>query len=193
MSPSLIAACPTSSAADRRRGRSHPPDPEQLFDRFRLDVRVNVEVIAIDRDAHCVTTRQTSTGEERVIPYDKLVSVWGRPRCGRPSRVRQVRTLRTVEDAARLGIRCRCRPATAVVIGAGFIGLEIAENLVAQESTSPLSRRPPGTSPLDPNWPYWFATSSPRTVSTSRRAPHWPRSQTGMSHWPTAEYSWPTS
>ena len=40
--------------------------PEQLFDRFRLDVRVNDEVVAIDRVAHCVTTRLTSTGEEHV-------------------------------------------------------------------------------------------------------------------------------
>src|ERR1039457_3186505 len=51
--------------------------PEQLFDRFRLDVRVNDEVVAIDRDAHCVTTRSMSTGEESVVPYDKLVLSMG--------------------------------------------------------------------------------------------------------------------
>ena len=51
--------------------------PEQLFDRFRLDVRVNDEVVAIDRVAHSVTTRQTVTGEVRVVPYDKLVLSMG--------------------------------------------------------------------------------------------------------------------
>ena len=41
--------------------------PEQLFDRFRLDVRVNVEVVAIDREAHSVTTRSTDSGDERGV------------------------------------------------------------------------------------------------------------------------------
>ena len=43
----------------------------------------------------------------------------------------RARTLRTVEDAARLASDVDVAPATAVVIGAGFIGLEMAENLVA--------------------------------------------------------------
>ena len=38
--------------------------PEQLFDRFRLDVRVDSEVVAIDRDGHTVTVRSTITGDE---------------------------------------------------------------------------------------------------------------------------------
>src|SRR5665213_25741 len=51
--------------------------PEQLFDRFRLDVRINDEVIAIDRVAHSVTTRSTTSDDERVIAYDKLVLSMG--------------------------------------------------------------------------------------------------------------------
>src|ERR1035437_10597766 len=47
--------------------------PQQLYDRFRLDVRVNDEVVAIDRTAHTVTTRSTADGEELVVPYDKLI------------------------------------------------------------------------------------------------------------------------
>ncbi len=77
--------------------------PDQLFDRFRLDVRVNDEVIAIDRVGHTVTTRSTLTAEESVIAYDKLVLSMGaapvRPAIPGYDRVR---TLRTVEDAARL-------------------------------------------------------------------------------------------
>src|ERR1019366_10545993 len=44
--------------------------PQQLFDRFRLDVRVNDEVVNIDRTAHTVTTRSTRDGEESVVGYD---------------------------------------------------------------------------------------------------------------------------
>src|ERR1039457_7437043 len=51
--------------------------PEQLFDRFRLDVRVNDEVVAIDRVDHFVRTRSMTTGEESVVPYDKLVLSMG--------------------------------------------------------------------------------------------------------------------
>src|ERR1019366_872444 len=45
--------------------------PQQLYDRFRLDVRVNDEVVAIDRTAHTVATRSTINGDEVVVPYDK--------------------------------------------------------------------------------------------------------------------------
>jgi NADPH-dependent 2,4-dienoyl-CoA reductase/sulfur reductase-like enzyme/rhodanese-related sulfurtransferase len=126
--------------------------PEQLFDRFRLDVRVNDEVVAIDRDTHCVTTRQTSTGEERVIPYDKLVLSMGAAPVRPPiPGYARVRTLRTVEDAARLASDVDVAPATAVVIGAGFIGLEMAENLVVQGiDVTIVEATPQVLPPLDP-------------------------------------------
>ena len=107
--------------------------PESLYDRFRLDVRVDQEVVAIDRAAGTVATRSTVNGQEDVVAYDKLVLSMGAapvrpliPGYGR------VRTLRTVEDAARLAAEVEVAPTTAVVIGAGFIGLETAENLVGQ-------------------------------------------------------------
>ena len=126
--------------------------PEQLFDRFRLDVRVNEEVIAIDRDAHSVSTRSTLTGEERRVPYDKLVLSMGAApvRLGIPGYER-VRTLRTVEDAARLASDVDVAPTSAVVIGAGFIGLEMAENLVAQGiDVTIVEATPQVLPPLDP-------------------------------------------
>src|SRR5208283_4724902 len=43
--------------------------PEQLFDRFRLDVRVHDEVVRIDRAAHTVRTRSTVSGKEDVVAY----------------------------------------------------------------------------------------------------------------------------
>jgi NADPH-dependent 2,4-dienoyl-CoA reductase/sulfur reductase-like enzyme/rhodanese-related sulfurtransferase len=126
--------------------------PEQLFDRFRLDVSVNDEVVAIDREAHCVTTRLTSTGEERVVPYDKLVLSMGAAPVRPPiPGYDRVRTLRTVEDAARLACDVEVAPTTAVVIGAGFIGLEMAENLVAQGiDVTIVEATPQVLPPLDP-------------------------------------------
>jgi NADPH-dependent 2,4-dienoyl-CoA reductase/sulfur reductase-like enzyme len=96
--------------------------PEQLFDRFRLDVRVHDEVVAIDRAGHAVTTRSTLTGEETVVPYDKLVLSMGAAPVRPPiPGYERARTLRTVEDAARLASDVDVAPSSAVVIGAGFI------------------------------------------------------------------------
>ena len=126
--------------------------PEQLFDRFRLDVRVNDEVVAIDRVAHSVTTRSTSTGEESLVLYDKLVLSMGAAPVRPPiPGYERVRTLRTVEDAARLASDVDIAPGTAVVIGAGFIGLEMAENLVAQGiDVTIVEATPQVLPPLDP-------------------------------------------
>jgi NADPH-dependent 2,4-dienoyl-CoA reductase/sulfur reductase-like enzyme/rhodanese-related sulfurtransferase len=107
--------------------------PQQLFDRFRLDARVDQNVVAIDRAAKTVRTRSTITGEEGVVAYDTLVLSMGAAPVRPPiPGYERVRTLRTVEDAARLASEVDGAPATAVVIGAGFIGLEVAENLVWQ-------------------------------------------------------------
>src|ERR1039457_635614 len=126
--------------------------PEQLFDRFRLDVRTHQEVIAIDRAGHTVSTRSTVTGEQTVINYDKLVLSMGAAPVRPPiPGYDRARTLRTVEDAARLASDVDVAPATAVVIGAGFIGLEMAENLVGQGiDVTIVEATPQVLPPLDP-------------------------------------------
>ena len=126
--------------------------PEQLFDRFRLDVRVNQEVTAIDRAAGTVTTRSTVSGEETIVAYDKLVLSMGAAPVRLPiPGYDRVRTLRTVEDAARLATEVDVSPNTAVVIGAGFIGLEMAENLVGQGlEVTIVEATPQVLPPLDP-------------------------------------------
>ena len=107
--------------------------PDRLFDRFRLDVRVHSEVIAIDAAARTVTVRVGAAGaaqHDDVIPYDQLVLSPGAVPVRPPiPGFDRVRVLRTVEDAAALAGDVDRQPATAVVIGAGFIGLETAENL----------------------------------------------------------------
>ncbi|HEY5013244.1 MAG TPA: FAD-dependent oxidoreductase [Acidimicrobiia bacterium] len=126
--------------------------PEQLFDRFRLDARVHSEVVAIDRAGHTVTTRSTVTGEETLVGYDKLVLSMGAAPVRPPiPGYERVRTLRTVEDAARLASDVETAPSTAVVIGAGFIGLEMAENLVGQGvDVTIVEATPQVLPPLDP-------------------------------------------
>jgi NADPH-dependent 2,4-dienoyl-CoA reductase/sulfur reductase-like enzyme/rhodanese-related sulfurtransferase len=126
--------------------------PGQLFDRFRLDVRVDSEAIAIDRAAHTVQVRSTLSGEVTAVSYDKLVLSMGAAPVRPPiPGYERARTLRTVEDAVRLAGDVEIAPATAVVIGAGFIGLEMAENLVHQGlDVSIVEAAPQVLPPLDP-------------------------------------------
>lgn len=105
--------------------------PERLHERFRLDVRVGSEVVGIDAGAHVATVRSTVDGSEYTIAFDKLVLSPGAVSVRPPiPGFERVRTLRTVEDAARLSVDVSTRPRSAVVIGGGFVGLETAENLV---------------------------------------------------------------
>ncbi len=104
--------------------------PERLHDRFRLDVRVGNEVVGIDRERHQVRVRSTGGGDPEVLEYDKLILSPGASpiRLNIPGAER-MRVLRTVEDAQRIVGDVAKTPGTAVVVGAGFVGLETAENL----------------------------------------------------------------
>ena len=105
--------------------------PEGLHDRFRLDVRVHHEVTAINRAAHEVTVRRGTDGQEETLHYDKLLISTGAAPVEPPiPGYDRALKLRTVEDAERMAAAVDAGPAHAVVIGGGFIGLEVAENLV---------------------------------------------------------------
>ena len=105
--------------------------PEQLFERFRLDVHVNSEVTAIHPESRTVDVRDTLTGAFSNHAYDALVLSTGAAPIRPPiPGYERGTTLRTVEDAARLAREVGADSMTAVVIGAGFIGLEVVENLV---------------------------------------------------------------
>jgi len=126
--------------------------PESLHARFRLDVRVANEVIAINRPKKTVSVRNLLTREVDEIDYDKLILSPGASPVVPPiPGVERAMTLRTVEDVERITQRVDEKPKTAVVIGGGFIGVEIAENLVHRGiKTSLVEATPQVLAPLDP-------------------------------------------
>ncbi len=105
--------------------------PASLGARFALDVRVHTEVTGIDRAAKIVHVRNLITGIDSVEPYDALVLSPGatpvRPPI--PGGERML-TLRDIEDVDAAMAQLESAPQSALVIGAGFIGLEMVENLV---------------------------------------------------------------
>lgn len=111
--------------------------PEHLRAALNLDVRTGHDVVALDAASHEVTVR-TPAGQER-IGYDALVlspgAVAARPPIEGLDSPR-VRTLRTIEDATALRERVEAGAGRAVVLGAGFIGLEAAEALAGQGVTT---------------------------------------------------------
>jgi NADPH-dependent 2,4-dienoyl-CoA reductase/sulfur reductase-like enzyme/rhodanese-related sulfurtransferase len=105
--------------------------PESLHARFRLDVRINSEVISIDRANKNVKVKNLISGAINDVAYDKLVLSPGASPIVPPlPGIERGLTLRTVEDVERMVIQVAEKPTSAVVIGGGFIGVEIAENLV---------------------------------------------------------------
>ncbi|MDF9828891.1 NADPH-dependent 2,4-dienoyl-CoA reductase/sulfur reductase-like enzyme/rhodanese-related sulfurtransferase [Parabacteroides sp. PF5-6] len=106
--------------------------PESFAERFNIDVRVENEVTAIDGHGKTVTVRRAD-GSQYVESYDKLLLSPGAtpvrpPLPGIDSE--GIFTLRDVPDTDRIkNYLTHHRVRRAVVVGAGFIGLEMAENL----------------------------------------------------------------
>lgn len=126
--------------------------PESLANRFRLDVRIHHEVIRIDRDAKVVSVRNTVTGIETTERYDHLVLAAGATASARRGEL-PTHTLRTIDDVDAIVplIEAAGADASAVVIGAGFIGLEAVENLVRRGVHVTLVQRSAQVlTPLDP-------------------------------------------
>ena len=107
--------------------------PESFWKRFRIQMKVRHEVTAIHPDRKTVSVRNLETGEDFEEAYDQLLlspgakPVW--PELPGMSSERLF-TLRTVEDTFRIKeFINQNRPKSAVMVGGGFIGLEMAENL----------------------------------------------------------------
>lgn len=107
--------------------------PESFFSRFRVNMKVHHEVIAIHPERKSVSVKNLKSGEEFEEHFDKLLLSPG----AKPTQPRlpgigleQLFTLRTVEDTFRIKKYIqKHHPKSAVLAGGGFISLELAENL----------------------------------------------------------------
>lgn len=107
--------------------------PKSFHSRFRVDVRTFGEVTAIDRAKKTVTVKNSNTGEEYQESYDKLILSPGAEPLKPPfpgAELDAVFTLRNIPDTYRIKEFVESRnPRSAVVVGGGYIGIEMAENL----------------------------------------------------------------
>ena len=126
--------------------------PDSLHKRFRLDVRVNHEVIDISSEKKAVIVRDLLSAQKSEIHFDKLILSPGATPIVPPiAGIERALTLRTVEDVLRIYEAVEVKPKSAVVIGGGFIGVEMAENLVHKGiKTSLIEALPQVLAPLDP-------------------------------------------
>lgn len=108
--------------------------PETFAKRFNIDVHVLSEVQAIDRNNKRLTVKDLKSGELNTFAYDKLVLSPGAAPIVPPLEgihLDEVFTLRNVSDTDRIyKFLEKEKPKSAIIVGAGFIGLEMAENLV---------------------------------------------------------------
>jgi NADPH-dependent 2,4-dienoyl-CoA reductase/sulfur reductase-like enzyme/rhodanese-related sulfurtransferase len=105
--------------------------PESLNARFNLDVRVNSRVLSIDPLAKTIKVADLAGGTEYEESYDQLVlSTGAKPRMVPIPGLERAHVLKDVGDA--VGIKKLVdekKIKSAAIIGAGFIGVELAENL----------------------------------------------------------------
>ncbi len=108
--------------------------PERFLEQYDIEARVQEEVTAVDPEAKKVTVRDLKTGEDREEEYDKLILApganaimpkaiagIGRPHVFSVRNVTDIRAIKQYIDANHVQ--------KAAVIGGGFIGIEVAENL----------------------------------------------------------------
>ncbi|MDT8274366.1 MAG: FAD-dependent oxidoreductase, partial [Desulfomonilia bacterium] len=108
--------------------------PESFSARYNIDIRIFHEVTSIDRELRQVTVRDLTTGQAYREPYDRIILSPGAepvkpkiPGIDEPG----IFNLRSIPDSENIKTFVdTVRPRDAVVVGGGFIGLEMAENLV---------------------------------------------------------------
>ena len=126
--------------------------PESLHQRFNLDVRIKSEALGIDKENRTVKVKNLVNNEEYELNYDKLILSPGASPVVPPIKgVEHSFTLRNVEDVERIVEQVAKKPQSAVVIGGGFIGVEVAENLIHKSiKTTLIEAMPQVLAPLDP-------------------------------------------
>ena len=115
------------------RGRLFVQTPKGFSARFKIDVRIRSEVTAIDRKARQITVTDLKTKKTYQESYDKLVLSPGAEPVKPPIPgidLKGIFTVRNVPDTDRIKEHIEKRKVQrALIVGAGFIGLEMAENL----------------------------------------------------------------
>lgn len=108
--------------------------PRLFSDRFNIQVRTESDVLSIDREGRTIEVKDLKTGNVTREPYDALVLSPGAAPIRPPLPgidLPGIFALRTIPDSRRIREWiARKRASRAVIIGGGFIGLEMAENLV---------------------------------------------------------------
>ncbi len=107
--------------------------PESFNEQYNVDVQINTRVISIDRQKQSIET-VNNRGEQKTVEYTKLILAQG----GRPIKpalqgadLEHVFSLWTLEDMDKISTHIDTKnPKNAVVVGGGFIGLEMVEALV---------------------------------------------------------------
>jgi NADPH-dependent 2,4-dienoyl-CoA reductase/sulfur reductase-like enzyme/rhodanese-related sulfurtransferase len=135
--------------------------PQTLRARFNLDVRVNTEVVAIDRARQTLRVRELIANREYEQPYDSLVLSTGasplRPPIPGIDRAGHF-TVRNIPDVERITAWVKnCNAGRAVVVGGGYIGLEMAEQLKRRGlGVTVVEAMPQVMMPLDPEMAAWL-------------------------------------
>jgi NADPH-dependent 2,4-dienoyl-CoA reductase/sulfur reductase-like enzyme/rhodanese-related sulfurtransferase len=118
----------------RKRDELLVSTPEKLKNRFLIDVRINSEAVAIDRARKRLTVREPATGRVYEESYDKLILSPGAAPIRPPlpgADLDTVLTLRNIPDTDRIkALLGKKGSKSAVIVGGGFIGLEMAEAIV---------------------------------------------------------------
>lgn len=118
----------------KERGKLMVQTVEGMSKRFNLDIRNLSEVVSIQRDTKSVAIKNLSTGEIYTESYDYLILSPGAkpiiPNIAGLNEAEHVFTIRNIPDTDQIKHYVDThKPAQAVIVGGGFIGLEMAENL----------------------------------------------------------------
>lgn len=106
--------------------------PKSFKNRFNIDVRIKNEVLKIDRDKKQVLVRKVDSGEEYIETYDTLVLSPGAEPINpfKLLKSEKIATLRNVNDSVKIKEYIqKNNPKNIVIIGGGYIGVEVAENI----------------------------------------------------------------
>jgi NADPH-dependent 2,4-dienoyl-CoA reductase/sulfur reductase-like enzyme/rhodanese-related sulfurtransferase len=149
------------------RGKLLLASPAKFRDWFNVDVRTRHEVLAIDRQRHTVRVHDRQARREFDLPYDRLIIAPGATPIVPPMQgttADNVFTLRNLADTDRIKRHLdQTRPGRAVVIGAGFIGLEMVEMLHKRGmQVSLVELAPQVLPPLDPEMAHMVQTELAR-------------------------------